>query len=343
MPHPAIENALGFPCELLFLADEEAQPVCTVLLQASYRIEAGGALLRNEEPVPLELAGTHHGDPAKSSPRIEAPVAFFKPSTDVVLLGHAHAPSANTTELQVGLRLGPVQKVVRVSGDRVMSRSLGRYAVSRPQAFENIPLIYERAFGGTDMRGGGAEGVLPCERRNPVGLGYRDPQQAEDDEVLMPNIEDPEQPFTAYGQAPPPAGFGFIAPHWQPRTALAGTFDAAWDAERKPLLPRDFDRRFFNAASAGLIAPSYLRGDEAGVILNASPEGRLDIKLPDTATPHCQIELRGRRHLEQPLLLDTVIIDLDARQLLLQRRTFVPLQRGPEDIVSVRVLPRRSS
>ncbi|WP_341675045.1 DUF2169 domain-containing protein [Niveibacterium sp. SC-1] len=342
MPHPAIENALGFPCELLFLADEEAQPVCTVLLQASYRIEAGGALVRNEVPVPLDLAGTCHGDPAKSSPRIEAPVAFFKPGTDVALLGHAHAPSSDTRELQVGVRLGPVQKIVRVSGDRMMRKSLGRHAISSPEPFETIPLIYERAFGGVDPRDS-MEGAMRCEPRNPVGLGYRDPRLPEDDEVRVPNIEDPQQTFTAYGQTPTPAGFGFIAAHWQPRAALAGTFDAAWDAERKPLLPKDFDRRFFNAASPGLISPAHLRGDEAAVILNASPEARLDIKLPDIATPHCQIELRGRRHLEQPMLLDTVIIDLDARQLLLQRRTFVPLQRGPEDVIAVRILPRRTS
>ena len=342
MPHPAIENAVGFPCELLFLADESMQPVCTVLLQTSYGIGANGALERLDDPVPIDLAGSHYGDPATSSVRMEVPIAFVKPTTDVVMLGHAHAPSVGATEVQVGLRIGSLQKIVRVSGDRVMTKALGRHAMSRPQPFETMPLVYERAFGGIDAREP-IDGVLRGDARNPVGLGWRDPKLPQDDEIAVPNIETPELPFTDYGQTPPPAGFGFIAPHWQPRAAFAGTYDEVWDQSRKPLLPLDFDRRFFNAASHGLVAPGYLRGDEAAVILNASPEGRLDLQLPDTATPWCDVELRGRRHVEQPLILDTVIIDLDTRRLLLQRRTFLPLQRGPEDIVSVRILPRRPS
>ncbi|GAA5182339.1 DUF2169 domain-containing protein [Niveibacterium umoris] len=340
MPHPEIENTLGFPSELLFLADESSRPLCVVLLQASYVIGEGGALSRCEAPVPIELAGTHHGDPACSSPRLESPIAFFKPTTDVVLLGHAHAPRPQTTELQVGLRVGALQKVVRVTGDRVMSKVLGRHSISHPATFETLPLIYERAFGGTDTRDP-KPGVLRCEPRNPVGRGYRDPTLGQDEEVLLPNLEDPDHPFRGYGDQPPPAGFGFIAPHWQPRARLAGTYDEAWDKSRKPLLPLDFDRRFFNAASPGLISPSYLRGDEQALVANASPEGRIEFQLPDTATPHCQLSLRGHRVEEFPLLLDTVIIDLDARRLLLQRRGHAVLQRGPEDVTGVRILRRR--
>jgi hypothetical protein len=339
MPHPAIDNATSFPCELLFLADEESQPVCTVLLQASYRIGNGGALERCEPQVPIELAGTHHGDPASSSPRLEAPIAFIKPTTDVVLLGHAHAPTVQTTELLVGLRLGSLQKTVRVSGDRTLSKTFGRYAISRTEAFETLPLIYERAFGGTDPREA-QEGVLRCDPRNPVGRGFRDSKLPDDDEIQLPNIEDPDNLFGSYGDTPPPAGFGFLAPNWQPRAALAGTYDEAWDKSRKPMLPHDFDRRFFNAASPGLIAPSYLRGDESAIVANASPEGRIEFKLPDTATPVCSFELRGRKHFDQPLLLDTVVIDLDARVLLLQRRTCIALKRGPEDLIALRILRR---
>lgn len=342
MPHPDIENTLATPCELLFLADEAARPVCTVLVQASYDIAPDGSLARTEPQVPIVLAGTHHGDPARSSPRLEAPIAFMKPATDVVLLGHAHAQAPRTTELQVGVRIGALQKLVRVTGDRVMRKSMGRHAIGAPAPFETIPLTYEHAFGGTDPRAP-EDGVVRCDPRNPVGRGYRDPALPEDDEVLLPNLEDPEHPFRAYGDRPPPAGFGFIAPHWQPRAALAGTFDAAWDRERKPLLPRDFDRRFFNAASPGLQAPGYLRGDEAVVVLNATPRGRADFQLPDTATPHCQITLRGGHRHELSLLLDTVILDMDAHRVLLQRRAHLVLPRGAEDLLAVRILRRRPS
>ena len=42
----------------------------------------------------------------------------------------------------------------------------------------------------------------------------------------------------------------------------AGTYDKKWQEERAPLLPRDFSKRFLNAAAPGLVAPGYLRGDE---------------------------------------------------------------------------------
>jgi hypothetical protein len=47
---------------------------------------------------------------------------------------------------------------------------------------------------------------------------------------------------------PSPAGFGPIACHWQPRVGFAGTYGDAWVANRLPLLPDDFDDRFFQSA-----------------------------------------------------------------------------------------------
>src|SRR5262249_18692062 len=155
-------------------------------------------------------------------------------------------------------------------------------AVSRPQPFDRIPLAYERAFGGWDRRH-----PVPdrhrVEARNPVGTGFRDSAFESDDEVRLPNLEDPERPFQAYGDCPAPAGFGFVSPNWAPRSQFAGTYDERWASARSPLLPEDFDRRFFNAASPGLITPGYLRGDERVIVLNASPERRLEFELPGIA------------------------------------------------------------
>lgn len=338
MPHPAIHNHTPFAFDTLFINDEEARSQCVPLLQATYAIRADGALGLLEEQPPVNLMGQYWGDPAKTSLRIEAQIAFAKPATDVVMLGHAHAADSRTTETQVGLRVGSLQKLVRVVGNRVMTRSLGRYSVSGPAPFETIPLVYERAFGGSDEREP-MPGVMRCELRNPVGMGYRDPKLPEDDVVPLPNLEDPQRPYKAYGDAPPPAGFGFIAPNWQPRAAFAGTYDESWDKTRKPLLPLDFDRRFFNAASPGLVAPGFLRGDEEVVVINASPEGRTAFRLPDTSTPGCLIEVRGRKHFSLPMLLDTIIIDMDARLLTLVRRASIGVRNGPHDVVAIRIEP----
>src|SRR6185312_7848826 len=138
-------------------------------------------------------------------------------------------------------------------GTRRLLKRSGAVRVSDPEPFDTIPLIYERAFGGWDRRSEDAN-EHRCEMRNPAGVGFRDRSLGGDDDLVLPNLEHPDHPFRSYGDAPPPAGFGFIAPNWQPRLALAGTFDVAWDRTRKPLLPKDFDRRFFNAASPGLVA-----------------------------------------------------------------------------------------
>ena len=338
MPHPWVENHTAFAFDTLFVNDEEARSQCVPLLQATYAIGVGGALSLIEEQPPVNLAGGYWGDPAIASVKIETQIAFVKPATDIVLLGHAHAPGGKATETQVGLRVGALQKVVRVVGDRIMTRTLGRHSISSPVAFETMPLLYERAFGGTDLREP-IPGVARCEPRNPVGQGFRDPKLAEDDRVQLPNLEDPQRPFKGYGDTPPPAGFGFIAPNWQPRAALAGTYDAGWDKTRKPLLPKNFDRRFFSAASPGLVAPGFLRGDEDVVVINASPEERIAFCMPDTVTPGCVIELRGRKHVSLPMLLDTVIVDMDARTLTMLRRACVAVRNGPHDVVAIRIDP----
>jgi hypothetical protein len=159
-----------------------------------------------------------------------------------------------------------------------------------------------------------------------------------DDEVRLPNLEDPQRPFRALGDTPPPAGFGFISPNWQPRAAFAGTYDAAWDKERKPLLPKDFDRRFFNAASPGLITPGYLNGDEPVVVVGASPQGRIAFRLPGVSAPGCHVELRGRKRVSLQTTLDTIIMNMDERLLILTWRAHVVVRNGPHDLMSAEVV-----
>ena len=74
-----------------------------------------------EAPAP---AGKRYGEPGKSSYKREPDFAFVKPATDVVLLGHAHAPRGKATEATVGVKVGPVEKTVRVVGDRVWVKSV---------------------------------------------------------------------------------------------------------------------------------------------------------------------------------------------------------------------------
>jgi hypothetical protein len=331
MGHPELLNGTRFVLETLFVADEQGAPVCVPIVKATFAFATDGEIGLAEEQASIEVSGTSHGDPEHSSYIYEPETAFFKPATDVVLIGHAHASAPGTTELFAGIRVGPVQKLVRVVGDRFLVRTAGETHLSRPTPFEAIPLTYERAFGGWDRRHPDPR-EHKVESRNPVGTGFRDAALDMDDQVRMPNIEDPEEPYEIYGDRPRPAGLGFVSPNWEPRSRFAGTYNEQWAKSRSPLLPTDFDRRFFNAASPGLVAAGYLRGDEAVVVLNASPEGRLGFALPAVAPPICHYELRTGKPVTAPTNLDTVIVNTDTRQLILLWRTYFPLRTGPHDL-----------
>jgi hypothetical protein len=104
-----------------------------------------------------------------------------------------------------------------------------------------------------------------------------------------------------------------------------------------PLLPIDFDRRFFNAASPGLVAPGYLTGNEAVCVENASPRGTIRFNLPGIVPPECRVQLVGRRDALVTTNLDTVIINTDEDLLILIWRGYLPVRNGPHDIVSIQI------
>ncbi|WP_434388719.1 DUF2169 family type VI secretion system accessory protein [Melittangium boletus] len=304
-----------------------------LVVKATYAIGDAG-LEFAENQLPVNWGGKPWGKPGESSDRYEPEGALIKPATDVALIGHAYAPHKGATEVLVALQVGSLKKVVRVVGERTWFKSLGRVAATKPLPFEKLPLTWERAFGGWDR----TDADKPIfEPRNPVGTGFRASPRHFEEGLKLPNLEDPVEPLREFGQKVTPVGFGFTSPHWQPRAKYAGTYDEVWSKTRRPLLPRDFNPRFFNAAAPGLVAPSYLRGDEPVVIAGASPKGRLAFALPGQSTPTITVRLAGDEDVIPPLRLDTVILDLDAKQVLLLWRGRVPLGQGFHEVLALRV------
>lgn len=332
MGHFTLENETPLALEPLALADEELRPLLVLVVKATYRLGRGEPVLA-EEQIPVNVSGEPWGKAGESSYRYEPECAFIKQATDVVLVGHAHAPEPGMRELLAGVQVGPVQRIVRVVGERVWFRSLGAVEATRPLPFDRMPLLYERAFGGWDRTNPEQPTFEP---RNPVGVGFRASPRHFEEGLRLPNIEDPEQPLRRFGQVVPPAGLGFISPHWQPRTAYAGTYDESWHRQRKPLLPRDFDRRFFNAASPGLVAPGHLRGGEPCTLLNVSPLGRLAFSLP-RLVPTATVARARTNDLRLEPRLDTLIFDMDEHQLLMLWRASVVLRDGPLEVRGIRL------
>jgi hypothetical protein len=333
MGHPTVENETPFAFDMMGLADEEGQPLLLLVVRATYAIGDSDLKLAEEQP-PVKWSGEPWGKPGESSDKYEPGTAFIKLATDVVLIGHAYPPRKGATEGLVTLQVGPLKKAVRVVGERTWFRSMGHVTATRPLPFDALPLTWERAFGGWDR----TDAAKPAfEPRNPVGMGFRASPRHFEEGLKLPNLEDPEEPLREFGQKVTPVGFGFTSPHWQPRAKFAGTYDEAWSRTRKPLLPKDFDRRFFNAAAPGLVAPGYLKGDEPVVITGASAKGRLSFALPGQAAPVVTVGLVGGQDVKPDMRLDTVILDTDAGQVVLLWRGHVVLGEGPHDVSALLV------
>ena len=292
-----------------------------------------------KEQLPVALAPEHHGDPAASSIRVPSDMSLVKPATDVLLVGHAYAPRAHAVPwTDVSLGVGALRKQVRVFGDRVWRDGAVGASMSQPTPFERMPLVWERAFGGTEL----VDGQPHADVRNPVGAGFRAPSSARPlDGMALPNLEDPQHPITSWSDRPAPACFAPIAAHWEPRRSFAGTYDEAWQRKRSPYLPGDFDARFFQLAPPGLVSSGYLQGGEPVEVLGALPDAvPLRFRLPAvrmTAT----YALGGPQ--ARPAHLDTVLIEPDARRVVLVWRAALAVDKQALRVSEIRATVARAA
>jgi hypothetical protein len=336
MGHPKVHNRTPFEFAPLFLSDTEGQPLFVGLLKASFRIEPDGQLQIAEPQAPVCIGGEFWGPPESSSYKLEPEGIPSKLATDVVLLGHAYPERAGDLEVLAGMCVGSVRKLARVVGDRHWVRVAGVTTLTSPQPFDRMPLLWERAFGGWD-RSSEDPREHRCEPRNPIGTGFRVRWNDAESSVALPNIEHPDQPVRHFDDRPEPVGFGFVAANWQPRAALAGTYDEAWVKSRMPRFPQDFNPQFWNGAPRDQIVPGYLQGHEPVVLLNVSPRGRVAFNLPGAGAPRMDVELRGKGAQALMPVLDTVIINSDTHEVSLVWRASIPVADVPTDVVSVQI------
>jgi hypothetical protein len=300
-----VDNRTPFAAERGWVRDREGAEVWLVAVKATFAIRPDGTTEIAKEQPPVLRLPEHYGEPGKSSVRYDADLVLTKNTSDVIVVGHALAPDGRpVTQLDVGFRVGPVQKVLRVFGDRTWGAS----GASGPQTFARMPIVYERAYGGVDPKSETPE--KDWDWRNPVGTGFA-ASGSHADGMRLPNIEDPKNLIGSRRDRPAPAGFGVIASHWQPRVGFAGTYDDHWMKTRQPLLAEDMDDRWFQSVPADQQAPQFLRGGEPVVLLNLTPGGNLRFALPRL---YLGFETRfydGSREIHRKRALHTVILEPD--------------------------------
>ena len=321
---PDVLNSTPLIAEVLPLLPPSRDKL-TLMVKGTFDVRRDGRTRLAKAQLPL--GGDEHEGDATSPVRYESDLVPFKPRADLLCVGRAWAPGGQpVTSLSVRFGLADRPKEIRVFGDRRL-RMLGPTPeIGPPEPFASMEVSYCRAFGGADPED--PDGMSFCPT-NPLGRGYACKAAAQRDRP-MPNLEDPRQPLRDLATPRPPAGFGPIGRTWQPRLALAGTYDERWQRERAPAPPEDFDYRFCNAAPVDQQIEGFLRGDESLWVENMHPElSRLTVRLPGVrirAFIEAAADLRdepgvvaGLRELR--LRLDTAWLDMAALRLVLVWRT----------------------
>lgn len=319
-----LKNTTPFPASMAVFPNEQGIDTLYVVIKATF--ELGETLEIAPKQQPIIPADEYWGQPGASSVKYASEMHLTKPSTDVVLMGEACAPDQReVTQLDVSVTIADRKKVVRVFGDRQWKGGPFWLRMTSPAPFRSMPLVYERAFGGIHDRTAEQKGIL-YEARNPVGSGFTGKRRRKDIKGMpIPNLEDPADLISGHSARPRPAGFGYIAPSWEPRKSFAGTYDETWQKKRAPYLPQDFNPRFFNMAHPDLVCDGYLKGGEPVEVLNASPHGPFKCKVPACCL-EAIVRVAGKKQ-TPPLNLETVLIEPGEARLSMLWRAAVPCDK----------------
>ncbi len=259
----------------------------TIVVKATFGIvnEASARLV-----APVDLVREDRYRSGAQSLDVASELAPYLPSAGVVLTGHAQAPQgrpAPAISIRVAIfrEHSLLDKTLHVIGYRPP------HAPTKPLPFQDVPIVYERAYGG------------PGVEDNPVGTGVVPGSP-------LPNIVDPADPRR-------PAGFGPIARHWSPRKRLLNGLDPALLERPIAEIPEGFDWRYFHAAPVDQQI-DLLRGDEWIVLDGLHPSlPRVQTRLP---SPRAEVRwhLLGEgataaRAVE--LCADTLVIDAKTQTL----------------------------
>lgn len=328
-------NTTGMQAGLTVSTDKDGRDHCVVVVKGTFMIGNDGTTTLAEEQEPFVYADAHYGDPGMTSIKYECDFAPFKPRTDVLVNGHAYAPGGKPVKkMTVSLEVGRVKKEVLVLGDRLWERGLFGLTASSPLPFTKMPLVYERAFGGSDHTHKDQK-KQGTELRNPVGVGFHKHSDAGFiKDTPLPNLEVPGQSISSWSDTPAPAGFGHLGRGWQPRITFAGTYDDQWLKDRFPFLPENFDQQYFQSAPLDQQVP-HLRGGEIIRCLNMNESGSLMFELPESEIP-VTFYFRDREA-KPDMKLDTVMIEPDFPRVLFTWRTSVPLGRKLHALREIKV------
>jgi hypothetical protein len=360
-------NGTKFDLQATQGLDKAGAPWLIVMAKATYRFgsdESGRPALADQQNK-LIASDLFEAEPGLSTPFFESDYVPKKLACDVIVKGNAHAPHVNgqpraVSHLDVGLIVQRknqklLKKVIRVYGERQWyKRMAGLWALTEAEPFTVMPVTYGRAFGGMHTHtaiDSSDPNDFCAHGGNLVGRGYASGKfvrllegaPAHQTELWINGhikpIVDPEKRHA-------PASLGPIARNWAPRLQWAGTYDAAWQENVFPLLPADFDERYYQCApldqqmafpSGGeTITLANLTATAAAAYASTAKasQGLLTFTLPKLTLPMVVLP-KNRRQVALMPVVDTIAIDADAGTYDLTWRASLPLARSLHEIHTV--------
>ena len=319
-----VSNTTGMEAELTLVADKNARDQCVVVIKGTFTVDALGKLTLADKQRSLVYADEHYGDPGTTSIRYECDFALEKSFTDVLVVGKAVAPKGIPVErLLCSLEVpGRVKKLI-VFGDRYWVRMLGLLTMSPAKKFAEMPITFDRAFGGMDDSK--APTKIAVEPENLTGTGFHRYRSAKEiDGTLLPNIERPGKLISSVRDNPEPIGYGCISRNAKQRVKYAGTYDQHWLDNVCPFLPEDFDSRYFQSAPIDQQFPTFTGGERIRC-QHMSIDPTVDYIIPKM-----EISVRYNfidRTEERLGVLDTIILEPHDKIAILIWRTKMPVEK----------------
>ena len=285
--------------------------VAVVVAKAEFGRRPDGRFRANRSAPDLHMTEVFdEGEPGFAPLLNDQDIVPGKRGTDLILRAIARSPDgAALPDWEVSVAIPErLHYAFRVRGTSEWRRGLLGWKLTDPELVNEVSLSYALAYGGSAP---GDDPETPeVYENNPAGIGLASRARLDGNEPFpAPQIGalaefitgDPTLEMTVHGTMP-------IAKAWLPRRGFAGTFDAGWEAQRHPRMPKDYSLAFWNCAPGPLQLDPGLEGAEVirvGGISHAPAP--VEVVLPGVGL---SLALSGNETGRLGMSLDTVDLDL---------------------------------
>ncbi len=282
---------------------EEADVVSALIVKATFERNQGGRWTPAPQQLPI------------IDDKLETPYGVFhtdcfmrKEGVDICVLGTARMDRP-VRQAPIEVAVGTHRCGLLLFGDRRWIRAGRQLVPSAPLPFQEMPIAYSRAYGGTTEHD--YETVVHPD--NPVGRGYYlSPEKAEDQPLA--NIESPaDPPVRQWTDRPSPAG-------WAPYPCMWGI--RAREGVEPPAEPQPgtigrVKARLNNNAHPALILPAV--EPEAEVRIRGLRGGEMVFPVPPLQLT-AEVALNDARFEARGAPVDGIFVWADSQRITLTRR-----------------------